>query len=43
MGKEGVQVAGEGVLLTKGVVYDMARDGVNTFGQGSSLAKQNVK
>ena len=32
MGKEGVQVPGEGVLLIKGVVYDLARDGVNTFG-----------
>ena len=32
MGKEGVQVPSEGVLLIKSVVYDMARDGVNTFG-----------
>ena len=31
MGKEGAQVPGESVLLVKGVVYDMAGDGVNTF------------
>ena len=33
VGKEGEQVPGDGVLLIKGVVYDMARDGVNTSGQ----------
>ena len=33
VGREGVQVPGEGVLVIKGVVYDMARDGVNYFGQ----------
>ena len=33
MGKEGVQVLGEGVLLIKGVTCDMARDGVTTSGQ----------
>ena len=33
VGKEGVQVPGEGVLLIKNVTYDMARDGVNTLGQ----------
>ena len=36
VGKEGVQVPGAGVLLIKGVVYDMARDDVNTFGQCTS-------
>ena len=33
VGKEGVQVPGDGVLLIIGVVYDMLRDGVNTSGQ----------
>ena len=33
VGREGVQVPGEGVLVIKGVVRDMARDGVNFFGQ----------
>ena len=31
VGKEGVRVPDEGVLLIKSVVFDMARDGVNTF------------
>ena len=33
VGKEGVRVPDKGVLLIKDVVFDMARDGVNTFGQ----------
>ena len=46
--KGGVQVPSEGVLVIKGVVYDMARDGVNYFGRrtmhkASSCAKQDVK
>ena len=43
VGKEGVQVPGEGVLLTKGVVYDMAQDGVNTFGQGFIFSQANCE
>ena len=33
VGKEGVQVPGEGVLDIKGVVHDVARDDVNYFGR----------
>ena len=33
VGMEGVQVPTKSVLLIKCVVSDMARDGVNTFGQ----------
>ena len=35
--REGVQVPGEDVLVIKGVVYDMARDCVNYFGQRTML------
>ena len=35
--REGVQVPGESVLLIKGIVYDMARDGVNYFGRRTLL------
>ena len=35
--REGVQVPSEGVPVIKGVVYDMARDGVNHFGRRTKL------
>ena len=35
--REGVQVPSEDVQVIKGVVYDMARDGVNYFGQRTML------
>ena len=35
--REGVEMPGEGVLVIKGVVRDMARDGVNYFGRRTML------
>ena len=37
--REGVQVPSEGVLLIKGAVYHMARDGVNYFGRRPKLRR----